>query len=222
MPTDTEQLKFCRYCKSSKPLSEFALNTSRFSKDGRQSRCRDCFADFYRRSRPLKPFQEAPLRLIPETDKSYAAGIIDGEGSISVTRKKNKRGDYCYGVNVEVRMTDEDVLLWFFSVFGGRLSKPEKARKPQWRLSYRWWVSGPDAAAFLKIILPYLKIKKARSEYAILLGEGTRTRRNVKYVRGWVAMNDEERETREKLAMAIRKENSRSNIVKVNSVWGVN
>jgi hypothetical protein len=78
------------------------------------------------------------------------------------------------------------------------------------------------AAAFLRQVLPFLKIKQLRAQCGIELGENTYTRVNGKGKRGYFFMTDEQRARREELALIIRRENCRSNVAKGNSNWGVN
>jgi hypothetical protein len=153
-----------------------------------------------------------------EVDLAYAAGIIDGEGSICVARRINKRVRPSYETRVEVGMADEEVILWLYTRFGGTLQRPFHYRKAKWRTCFRWICRGRDSAIFLRKILPHLKLKRIRAEYAITLGEMTRP-----HVKGLSRNFSEEDKTKqENLALAIRKENSRSNVVKHNATWGVN
>ena len=52
-----------------------------------------------------------------ETDKAYAAGLIDGEGSISARRHTHVRNSF--SICVRVGMCDREPLDWLASIFGG-------------------------------------------------------------------------------------------------------
>lgn len=95
---------------------------------------------------------------------AYAAGIIDGEGSIVIGRCLTRRKTPIYSFVVEVAMADREAVDWFHKSFGGGLyefSKPER------RKSYRWQVGTNNAKKFLMAIIPYLKVKQKQAELAI-------------------------------------------------------
>jgi hypothetical protein len=78
-----------------------------------------------------------------EIDLAYIAGIIDGEGSIGINKIKNYNGTNTtyYRLLVQVCMVEGCIPQWLCDAFG--------------------------AVSFLKVILPYLKIKKEQAEIAI-------------------------------------------------------
>ena len=98
---------------------------------------------------------------------AYTAGIVDGEGSVFITRHKNQR--YKLGYNFEMKVsvvnTNEWLTLWLESQYGG-WSYPKKQVKGN-KPTYEWIISGPNAAEFLEEILPYLHLKKPQAEIAI-------------------------------------------------------
>ena len=99
---------------------------------------------------------------------AYAAGIVDGEGSIQITRTKRK--DSRNGVALEFRVlvgnTKEWLCQWFKMQFGGSVSfwKPQKAN---WNPCYVWQVRGDKAVDFLNLILPYLQLKAEQANLGI-------------------------------------------------------
>jgi len=106
------------------------------------------------------------------TDLAYIAGIVDGEGYIGVSTdgKKFKHGRQNLRLRVTVTSTDEWLCQHLrFSIGGGLVTlKPQSEnQRPcwQWQLSYR------QAGEFLKLILPYLHIKKPQAELAIKFQE---------------------------------------------------
>jgi hypothetical protein len=57
---------------------------------------------------------------IKETDWAYAAGFVDGEGCIAVTRSFNANRDrFYYGVAVVVVNRDRSVLDWMNHLWSG-------------------------------------------------------------------------------------------------------
>ena len=102
-----------------------------------------------------------------KTDLAYIAGIIDGEGCIRI-EKHSKQNRY-YTLEVSVKMTWRWMPEFLHYSFGGvfrKLKLPEgnPTHKEQWG----WKVRGTMAVEFLKSIMPYLKLKKAEAELALL------------------------------------------------------
>ncbi len=90
---------------------------------------------------------------ISETDKAYAAGIIDGEGSLWFDMTSGTK----VGVpKVCVMMTKPDVVDWFKLVFDGYHRKYKNNYGP----TYGWMLSGPSCQPFLEMIKPYIKLKR--------------------------------------------------------------
>ena len=102
-----------------------------------------------------------------KTDLAYIAGLIDGEGCISIVKKKDLiHGSSNYDLRVSVNMTSEYLIQYLHFAFGGfwrERKKIEERHKQQWM----WAVSGPKASEFLLTILPYLIIKKPQAELAL-------------------------------------------------------
>ena len=93
------------------------------------------------------------------------AGIIDGEGCIGLTPRGNN-----YALRVEVGITNEWLIQWLGFSFGGSVSfKPSKNKN--WKPSWRWAVVANEALEFLRLIYPYLRLKKPQAEVAIKFQE---------------------------------------------------
>jgi len=100
---------------------------------------------------------------------SYLAGIIDGEGSISIeiqskSIRHNRKCDY-YSLRLLVVNTNLTLLKWIQSNFGGTI----RARKslPNRRQCYRWNLFSHKAAEVLSACEPYMIVKKAHVEVFI-------------------------------------------------------
>jgi hypothetical protein len=100
---------------------------------------------------------------------AYAAGLIDGEGCISVSRHSTKSG-YIYAVRVEVGMSIKamTVLQWLAKHFGGTIRKTRKGSQ-QWAEAHAWGLFGQKATPFLMRILPLLKLKQEQAKLGISL-----------------------------------------------------
>lgn len=112
----------------------------------------------------------------------YAAGIIDGEGTILITKLSNyPHALKCaYRLVTELGMCDEIAPTWMHNTFGGRLKGYDRPDVKHKRV-YRWNITDSQAMEFLKLILPYLKTKRAQAEIAIEYQE-TKLANRAKYI----------------------------------------
>ena len=111
---------------------------------------------------------------ISVADLAYTAGIIDGEGCISISpcdysrRGQHLRKNYC--MRIFVTTTDAVICPWLQQTFGGAIYAYEDKRygkKAALGTVRRWSLSMKASAGFLNAILPYLKLKKERAELAL-------------------------------------------------------
>lgn len=100
-----------------------------------------------------------------KTDLAYAAGIVDGEGCISFCYSHKKY----QALLVEVTNTNEWLVRWFSFVFGGRTYFQNDKRRvgPKYKPIFRWIIRSTEALEFLKLIYPYLMLKKTQADIAI-------------------------------------------------------
>ena len=102
------------------------------------------------------------------TDLAYIAGIVDGEGYIGITAdgKKFKHGRQNLRLRVTVTNTNEWLCQYLrFAMGGGVIIL--KQTSPKQRTCWQWQISYWRAADFLRLILPYLHLKKPQAELAI-------------------------------------------------------
>ncbi len=97
-----------------------------------------------------------------KTDLAYAAGIIDGEGSICIlvarpNTKKRSRSPAWTG-RVTVDMTDSLIPDWLGTTFGGRVLSVKGTKRRV------WYVGRLDAVQFLRHVRPYLRQKGAQAD----------------------------------------------------------
>ncbi len=105
-----------------------------------------------------------------QTKLSYAAGILDGEGCITINKKKIRNGNYKglfdnYYLSVIVTQKDGKIVDWLYGNFGGCIYLHWKGTKTGY--SHEWVLNYQNAASFLKQILPFLTYKKPQAEVAI-------------------------------------------------------
>lgn len=141
---------------------------------------------------------------------AYIAGIIDGEGSIMISRDRSKsfmaqrlaRGstDPHYHAGIRVGMLDRRPLDLIVEVTGiGKIveEKPYHHKRPMFRWALR---KKTEVIQFLRLIMPYLIVKKEQAQLAI------------KFMDEWVSLNgsrltQEVREYREKAWLQMRELN---------------
>jgi hypothetical protein len=98
---------------------------------------------------------------------AYAAGIVDGEGCVAIDRYSNKDlPSYCYRLKVRVGNTSIDLIEWLKNTFGGNV-KTIKPRSKNNKRAWEWYLAGEPAAKFIKLVRPYLLIKKQQADLAI-------------------------------------------------------
>jgi hypothetical protein len=131
---------------------------------------------------------------LQEAEKAYLAGIIDGEGCITAFKNKGKKT-----VNPEFRiqMTDRNPIDLFSEYFGGNVSThiPKEVKH---KISYVYHTTGKKTHEILKLVTPYLKVKKSQAKMAMEIY-------NLKQVPNRKAVNHERIES---LFTGIRKLNA--------------
>ncbi|SHE85984.1 LAGLIDADG-like domain-containing protein [Tissierella praeacuta DSM 18095] len=95
------------------------------------------------------------------TEKAYIAGIIDGEGSIMLTRfHKNQYHSPC----VSISSTDLELLEWVKNtVKSGKITTKKNYNEEKHKNSYTYTIIYNEAIQLLQDIEPYLIIKKKKS-----------------------------------------------------------
>src|SRR5262245_22759527 len=119
------------------------------------------------RTRPI-------IRPSPE-DSIWAAGFMDGEGCITVRHATSnlKHGAKSASIFASVTCSQAEphggpVMLWFQERWGGSLrSKPE--RKGNAQRAWEWCIVGQQAYAFLDDVRPWLRVKGAQADNALLI-----------------------------------------------------
>lgn len=105
-----------------------------------------------------------------DTDVAWLAGIIDGEGSVSV---HSVLGKYA-SPNIQVGMTHRGTIEKIRSLVGGKVvlrPSPNKRWKPCWM----WNVYGQDASRVASIVLPYVVTKRPQITLLTMMPAGSKT-----------------------------------------------
>jgi hypothetical protein len=98
---------------------------------------------------------------------AYLAGIIDGEGSIYIQRRKTKSG-WSYFPRFQVVNTNRKLMEWIKQTFGGLIyDKPRNHIQSHWKMQIEWFTTRGLLDHLLPLIIPYLVIKREQAEIMI-------------------------------------------------------
>jgi len=129
--------------------------------------------------RPASARGCVPLRQLSDTEAAYLAGIIDGEGTITLTR--THRGENRRPV-VSISSTELPLLHVRSVVGAGRITSKVRAQAHH-SPSFAYSISSRQALTLLGRVSPYLRTYKA-GRACLLLEEYVRvTPRNGRYTR---------------------------------------
>lgn len=136
--------------------SSIGMSHDAFRKRVREIKCRIKF-----RKGNLKAMVPMRLRLpVAVSSLGYLAGIVDGEGCITLHSGKRKQ------VFVGVTNTDVKLMNWLKTI--GGVVRPKKRYKLTRKPCFNWIVCGrADVEALLRAIVPYMLIKKDKARLAI-------------------------------------------------------
>jgi|SRR3989344_1219440 len=134
-----------------------------------------------------------------QTVYAYLAGLMDGEGCISI-RKTFQYGKDQFKPMVEVGMTDIEPMMLLQKTFGGSYW-PEIVRGMNLPVT-KWRVTGSHVIPVLEPLLPYMLAKRRQAEIALSLA-----RRIKRYGRPLPKIETEYRRTLYYALLAARKPN---------------
>jgi hypothetical protein len=138
---------------------------------------------------------------------AWAAGFIDGEGSIMVVKHKPHNGvSPSYYVRLKVNNTRLEPLLRLKSLFGGYIIEHKyTAPAKHWKNLFNWVIQGRSASFCLEQILPHLTIKARQAK----LGLELECLKAAKQHQKTVALTDRELKRRELILREIKVLNER-------------
>ena len=130
---------------------------------------------------------------LSDAEKGYLAGLIDGEGSISIVRattgynRKSRR--IHHQLRVSVYNTDINMVEWVKSRVGfGHIAR-RKQQSERHKPSYQYQVCALKALEILRAVHPYLVTKKRQAEVAFIFGSTIKERLNNGCGRRGIAQN---------------------------------
>lgn len=109
------------------------------------------------------------MMLVDEVTKAYLAGIVDGEGCITIS----KNGQGVPYLRFQLQMTDLEAIELISSVAGSKIYNIPTSN-PKHKDLYKTIILGKKCQEFINIILPYLRIKRKQAEMALEFPIGTR------------------------------------------------
>ena len=118
------------------------------------------------------------VRLLEQTDAAYIAGIIDGEGTVTLSRRHLSENRHLV---ISISNTDRPLLEYVMNSVGVGKITGKKTYQSHHTASYTYSISNRQALALLKQILPYLKTYKAKRSVLILRDYIRLTPRNGSY-----------------------------------------
>jgi hypothetical protein len=120
-----------------------------------------------------------------KTAKAYTAGIIDGEGSISlvlITTRRTKSGRPATAPKLVIQVGNTNIKLiqWLVKTWQmGSVAGPYYVKNPNAKPHYCWRVRGPVAAKLLHQLLPYLVIKRQQAELGLRAAALAKSNRKI-------------------------------------------
>lgn len=111
-----------------------------------------------------RPRWGAEASTLSEIDAAYLAGLVDGEGCVSLVPRKGGGAH----VRLVIVNTNRQVLDWCQQVCGvGAVYDRGEQKSRKWRRSFYWGVLCGGADGVLRQIRKHLKIKTAQADLAI-------------------------------------------------------
>lgn len=105
---------------------------------------------------------------ITEKEKAYLAGFFDGEGCVYIGKQNPKHTPVPQHIlQVIISQSNESVMRYWQERLGVGVIKEKKYKRDKRKNSYQWFMSAAQAEEFLRLILPYLRIKAPQAEIAL-------------------------------------------------------
>lgn len=105
-----------------------------------------------------------------ETELAYAAGVIDSDGWIGISKNARPSGTYRYTTHISVVNTSMALMNWLEERFGGNIINQPRVSENH-KTTYYWRSSDDSAMEVLRQVRPYLVIKTMQADIAIKFRE---------------------------------------------------
>ncbi len=103
-------------------------------------------------------------------DVIYTAGLLDGEGCVGVHKTDTSHRRFRYHLVVTITSTNAYICEWLRQKFGGaiRFWEESQRRSPRHKDRYTWIKVRGQAADFLRVVQPFVKLKSLQIENALV------------------------------------------------------
>jgi hypothetical protein len=120
----------------------------------------------------MKRSHQPPLDQVSEIDWAKLAVLIDGEGSIGISKQRPGKAqrhkvEFIYHMRTFIVNTDPRLILWCQERFGGSISGKPRADRKNHRPCWIWTVVSRAAEDILDRCLPHFIIKREQAEIAL-------------------------------------------------------
>ena len=100
-----------------------------------------------------------------EPEAAYLAGLIDGEGTVTLTRREKAAQRT---ITITIANTERDLLEYSMHIIGTGVISSKRTQKMHHIPSFGYRITGRQALSVLQQIVPYLhSYKKQRAEFAL-------------------------------------------------------
>mgnify|MGYP001096394048 CR=1 FL=1 len=108
-----------------------------------------------------------------DVELAYFAGIVDGEGSITISDCSASQGKMHFVTQFSLSSTDLVLIEWTVNHFGGKYKKytPAQLSVKSRKNVYKYSATGPRLEYILKAVMPYLIIKKHEAKIMLKMRE---------------------------------------------------
>jgi hypothetical protein len=122
--------------------------------------------------------QKGKVNQLSNTDAAYIAGLIDGEGTITLSRKhRNENRQLC----VSISSTERPMLQFVFDTVGVGKITNKATSSSRHAPSFTYAITNRQALMLLEIVSPWLRSYKKQRASLILRDYVRLTPRNGKY-----------------------------------------
>jgi len=120
----------------------------------------------YHRVNAWHYLQDNPFEKLSDCEKGYVAGMLDGEGSIVITKRKNERQHRNPEIYIQIVNTNQDVIFWLKQkLLGGRFQTTRQNSAKGYLPLYKWVLCGfIPCYCLLQVLSPLLIIKKMKTQ----------------------------------------------------------
>lgn len=103
---------------------------------------------------------------ISTQELAYLAGIIDGEGTISISTDNKPTGYSVFILRLTISNSNVDLINWCLDRVSFKIQEYNRGN-PKWNTQYILTLQSQEAKELIKLVYPYLVVKKAQAEAAL-------------------------------------------------------